>query len=254
MINDYPASQKKRRVVIGRELLAGAAIGLLYPFGLGRSKKRTERKQVQRTLVLLHGYGANRATMFPLAAYLRLRGIKKILFYDYRSRLGVEAAAIKFREYLRQHVKGGRIDLVGHSMGGVVARTYLQLLGGARRVDCCVSLGSPHQGTYNAYWIPNKVGDQLRPDSELIRRLNDTQSVADRVQFFSVIGGSDNIILPRVFARFNQDIHVPDVGHLGLLMSPRVMAEVARCLMPNRYDGDVSRVSSDGSDINALSS
>lgn len=41
----------------------------------------------------------------------------------------MERAAIALRDYLRQHVRGGRIDLVCHCLGGLVARVYLQQLG-----------------------------------------------------------------------------------------------------------------------------
>jgi hypothetical protein len=241
MIKDFEPSKKKSRVLIARELAASLAIGLMYPFGLWSSAKTPLRKKDQRTLVLLHGYAGNRSTLYPLAAYLRLRGINRILFYDYPSRFGAEQAAIGLREFLRKNVQGGRVDLVCHSMGGVVARIYLQLLGGERRVDHCITLGTPHKGTYNAYWIPTRVGDELRPDSVLIKKLNETQDQLKQVKIISIIGGSDNIILPRVFSTHVEAVHIPDTGHLGLLVSKKVMEEVARRLTPSRYD--INRIS-----------
>jgi len=233
LVVDFKPSQKKRRVLIGKEIIASASLGLLYPFGLGNSEKKSGRKKDQRTLVMIHGWGANRSNLYPLAAYLRLNGIKKILFYDYPSRLGAERAAVHFREYLKKHVKGGRIDLVCHSMGGIVARAYLQLLGGHRRVDRCITLGTPHKGTYNAYWIPTKVGDELRPDSELIKKLKDTEHLNEKTEIISIIAGSDNIIIPRVNSGHQNNIFVPDIGHLGMLFSKRVMKEVLGCLKPS---------------------
>jgi triacylglycerol lipase len=234
LIDDYRPSQKKRRVLISKELLASASLGLLYPFGLGQSDRKASRIKDQRTVVMIHGWGANRSNLYPLAAYLRLQGVKKILFYDYPSRLGVERAAVHLRDYLKKHVKGGRIDLVCHSMGGIVARVYLQLLGGHRRVDHCITLGTPHKGTYNAYWIPTKVGDELRPDSDLIKKLEKTEYLNSRTQVTSIVAGSDNIIIPRVNSGHQNSIHVPDVGHLGMLLSRRVMSEVLSCLRPKR--------------------
>lgn len=236
MIIDYKPSDKKSRVLIVKELLAGASLGLLYPFGFGKSDRRTARRKDQRTVVMMHGYMGNRSTLYPMAAYLRFRGIKNILFYDYSSNQGVEQAAIHFRKYLKKHVKGGRVDLVCHSMGGVIARAYIQLLGGGRRIDRCVTLGTPHKGTYNAYWMPTRVGTDLRPDSKLFQRLEKFQECRADVQTFSIVGGSDNIVLPRVFGSHEKTIVVPDTGHLGMLVSKRVMAEVVKCLVPNRCD------------------
>lgn len=41
-----------------------------------------------------------------------------------------------------------KVDLVGHSEGGIVARYYIKTLGGAPKVDSFVSLASPQYGTY----------------------------------------------------------------------------------------------------------
>jgi pimeloyl-ACP methyl ester carboxylesterase len=162
-----------------------------------------------------------------------LFGFKKILFYDYSSRLGVEHAAIGLKLYLKRHVKGGRIDLIGHSMGGLVARTYIQLLGGARRVDHCVTLGSPHTGTYSAYWLPNRVGEELRPDSDILRKLAATFADSGKIKFCSIVGGSDNIVLPRASGPYSTTLSIPDCGHFGLLVSKTVMSEVAKFLQPD---------------------
>ena len=144
---DFPVTDEPAAHIVGRELLALAAVSLLYPFGLWRSAKRTPRRPEQRTVVLVHGYLANRGPLLPLAAYLRTRGHKQILAYEYGGAPGIEQAAIGLRDFLRQRVRGGRIDLVCHSLGGVIARIYLQNLGGARRVDRCITLGTPHRGT-----------------------------------------------------------------------------------------------------------
>ena len=83
-------------------------------------------------MVLVHGYMAKRSTLLPLGTYLRARCLKQQLYFSYRSGGGVEPAARALREHLRRNVGGGRIDLVCHSMGGLVARVYLQDLGGHR--------------------------------------------------------------------------------------------------------------------------
>lgn len=40
-----------------------------------------------------------------------------------------------------------RVDLIGHSQGGLVARYFVKELGGAAVVDSLISLGAPHYGT-----------------------------------------------------------------------------------------------------------
>jgi len=234
VIQDYPVSEQPAWRLVAREALGITAASVLYPFGIRRSQRRTPRQRDQRTVVLVHGYLANRSTLFPLAAYLQLRGFKQVLMFNYDSGAGVDRAALALREYLREHVRGGRIDLVCHSLGGLVARVYLQELGGSRRVDRCITLGTPHRGTYGSYWVWSRVGHELRPDSSLLSRLQASRRGASGVQFVSLIAGSDNLVVPRVFARHDQEDHVPDLGHVSMLFSPRVLRRVADFLVPNK--------------------
>jgi pimeloyl-ACP methyl ester carboxylesterase len=229
MIEDFPVSERPAPEIVAREVLAFAAASLLHPFGWRRGERpRTPREREQRTVVVVPGYLANRTCFLPLAAYLKARGASRVLAYEYASKHGIERAAIELREFLRRHVRGGRIDLVGHSLGGLVARLYLQELGGTRRVDRCVTLGTPHRGTYNAYWLTSRVARELRPDSALLARLESSRAAAASVRFTSIVAGSDNIVIPRVFAAAHEDlVHVPHVGHMGLLFSPTVFRTVA---------------------------
>lgn len=230
MIEDYPASELSALPIVGRELLSLVASGLLYPFGLRKSNAQTARVREQRTVVLVHGYLANRSCFLPLRTYLRARGVRQLVAYEYSGSAGIEQAAIGLREFLQKNVRGGRIDLVCHSLGGLVARVYLQELGGARRVDRCITLGTPHRGTYNAYWVNSRVGSELRPDSALLARLAKSRAGADGVRFSSIVGEADNIILPRVFAADEDCVRVRGLGHIGLLFSPSAFAAVAERL------------------------
>jgi triacylglycerol lipase len=228
MIVDLPPSNRSARELVAREVAAFVGASLLYPFGIARKRTRpTERKAEGRTIVLVHGYLANRSTLLPLHAYLKLRRIGPVLTFDYNSSEGIERSARALRDFCRRHVRGGRIDLVCHSLGGVVARSWLQELGGARRVDRCITLSSPHRGTYGAYWVAGRVGRELRPDSAILARLEGSRDAAARVKFTSIVAGSDNIVFPRVFASHEELVHVPDVGHVGMLFSPRVLRAVA---------------------------
>ncbi len=231
VIKDYPSSQQSTLRLVTAEVVAALAAGLLLPFGMSDSRRRTPRKADQRTVVLVHGYLANRSTLFPLAAYLRWRGCRQILSFNYKSSEGIERGAIALRDYLRRHVRGGRIDLVCHSLGGLVARLYIQELGGERRVDHCVTLGTPHEGTYNAYWVASRVGQELRPDSPLLERLRASCPTVSRVRCLSIVAGSDNLVIPRVFARHAEEVHVPNLGHMGMLFSPYVLRLIADRLL-----------------------
>ena len=226
MIQDYPRSESPLWKLLGGELLAWTGAGLLYPTGMSSPSQRTLRKKDQRTIVLIHGYLANRSGFFPLKTYLQTQGIKTVEF-NYASSNGIEQGAIHLKHFLRQHVRGGKIDLVCHSMGGLVARLYLQELDGARRVDRCITLGTPHHGTYSAYWVRSRVGRELLPDSPLLQRLEASKEKASNVTFTSIVAGADNIVIPRVFAANEETLHVPNIGHMSLLFSLKTFRMIA---------------------------
>ncbi|MBI1318293.1 MAG: alpha/beta fold hydrolase [Candidatus Hydrogenedens sp.] len=241
MIPDYPPSTKPAWSLVVQESLAFMAAAMLYPFGMRRQAVRpTPRLKQQRTVVLVHGYLCNPSIFLPMQAYLRHRGIRQVMAYGYPSTHGVEQGAIGLKRFLREQVRGGEVDLVCHSLGGLVARTYLQELGGARRVDRCITLGTPHLGTYNAYWLANRVGREMRPGSVLLRRLEQSRGATGDVRFLSIIAGSDNLVIPRVFARHEEEVCLPDLGHVAMMFSPRVWRLVSGCLLGETLEGAVN--------------
>lgn len=85
-------------------------------------------------------------------------------YYDWRQSL--ENLANQFKLYLENTVLDGKplntkVNLVGHSMGGMVARTYAQNYG-ADKINKLVTSGSPHQGAIPAWmgWSGAEVGDR----------------------------------------------------------------------------------------------
>jgi pimeloyl-ACP methyl ester carboxylesterase len=187
----------------------------------------------------VHGLGGSRAGFLPLQAWLRLHGHRRQLAFDYRSAGSIERLALQLRRALDAGVGGGRIDLVAHSMGGLVARFYLQLLGGARRVDRLVTLGTPHHGTHAATFIPSALVRQLLPGSPFLQHLN-AQPPPDGVETTSLVAGRDLLIQPVASARcpFGDSVQFPDLGHVELLFRPEVFAEVAvRLRGPRRAVG-----------------
>ncbi len=218
----------KVRSAIGRETLALLAHGVLMPFGLRRPRLNLERRREQRTLVFVHGLAANRSGFLPLQAYLRLHGHHQQLAFNYRSSGSIERQALALKRTIDAKVGGGRIDLVAHSLGGLVSRCYLQLLGGARRVDRLITLGTPHHGTYAATFLPSAFVRQLHPDSAFLRHLNE-QPVPETLRVTSMVAGRDLLIQPvdSSCCPFGESVFFDDLGHVEMLFRPQVFSEIA---------------------------
>jgi triacylglycerol lipase len=213
-----------------REGLALLAHGLLYPLGLRREEHTSGRRREHRTVVFVHGLASNSSAFLPLQTYLRVRGFRHQIAFRYRSRGSIEGLAIDLARELERRVRGGRIDLVAHSMGGLVARCYVQQLRGHRRVDRLITLATPHLGTHAANFLPSALVRQLLPGGPFLRHLNSLE--APSVQTTSLVAGRDVLVQPVAAARcpFGQEVRFTDLGHVELLFRPEVFAEVHRRL------------------------
>jgi triacylglycerol esterase/lipase EstA (alpha/beta hydrolase family) len=226
MPTDYDPIAARDRIIL--EALSAAAHGLMFGLGYLPSRHRPKRARDIRTLVFVHGLWASRASFFPLQGYLRVFRHSRQLSLNYRSSGSIEQIALELKRSIDEQVRGGRIDLVCHSLGGLVARFYLQQLGGARRVDRLVTLATPHRGTHASVYIPTRIVSDLRPGSAFLRSL-DALPEPDGVGCLSVSAGRDLMVLPaqHAFAPFGERIAFDDLGHLDVLLSPRVF-EVVR--------------------------
>lgn len=210
-----------------REALSWAVHGVLFGFGYLPSRHRPLRQKEIRTLVFVHGLGATRASFFPMQGFLRLLSHPRQLSFNYRAPRSIEEAALGLKRHIDRNVRGGRIDLIAHSLGGLVARSYLSQLGGARRVDHLITLGTPHRGTHASIYVPTRLVSELRPGSATLAKL-DALPPPEGVRTLSIAAGRDLMVLPaeHAHAPFGEHRTFEDLGHLDLLLSPRVFETV----------------------------
>lgn len=118
------------------------------------------------------------------------------------------------------------IDLLGFSMGGVIARTWLQEFGGAKRTHRFISVGSPQQGTLTAQCIPAwlfaGLADMKR-GSPLLRSLNDNYAELQKVECISFFCRWDLMVCPgwQAVLPIGKSTAVPVLTHQQLMSHPR---------------------------------
>jgi pimeloyl-ACP methyl ester carboxylesterase len=171
---------------------------------------------------------------------LRRRGFGVVHAVNYGLLTGdLRAAAHELRghvERLCEETGAERVHIVGHSLGGVIARYYVQRMGGSARVDTLVTLGSPHTGTLGAYLLPTTLGRQLRPGSPPLTELELPAPGCD-TRFLVVWSRMDQMVLPQRNARLQhldldvEELELSDVGHLALPIDGRVVRWVVDALI-----------------------
>lgn len=134
-------------------------------------------------VVMVHGFADTGRLFRRLCGELGARGhvCHAPTFHPRSARLGIPDLSGKLASFIRDNAAAGSpVALVGFSMGAVVARHYLQALGGARSTRAFFSIAGPHQGTLNAYLFPGLGTRQMRPGSPFLRELNSgTASLGD---------------------------------------------------------------------------
>ena len=237
----------------------------MYPLGVLAEKARHEVPRdltglspVQRGLLigdieaagtpilLIHGMVDNRSIFTLLRRGLRRRGFGRVLALNYNPLTGdVRAAAEGLAarvELLCAETGYERIHVIGHSMGGVIARYYVQRLGGDARVHTLVTLGTPHGGTLPAHLVPRRLGGHLRPGSDVVAELR-SPAPGCRTRFLAVWSDLDQLIVPKTAARVDhpdlqaRNVLIRGVGHMSLPINRRAVHEISMTLAHLDADG-----------------
>ncbi len=230
------------------ELFVLAGHVIVYPFGLtperrGAAPSTTTDLPVEAAgppVVLLHGFIDNRSVFVVLRRALTRQGRRHLESLNYSPLTrDIRTAA----ELLGRHVEEicartghSRVDIVGHSLGGLIARYYVQRLGGDRRVRTLVTLGTPHGGTAVAPGAGvHPIVRQMRGGSSVIEELR-APAPGCRTRFVSFWSELDQVMAPVETACVAHpdldavNVRVTGIGHLALPVHPTVAAAIREAL------------------------
>lgn len=224
---------------LARELLLTSVHAATYPLGLlpppPFSHDPMPTGIPRRPVLLLHGWVHNRSAFLLMQRGLRRAGLGPLHTFEYPSfSADLDTVAHQVGPVVERIVdRAGRDScvLIGHSMGGLIARQYVQELGGHRHVDTVVTLGTPHRGTYTAYLGVGRAIEQCRPGSDYLRRL-DATAEPGLARWISYYSDLDFMVAPAISAKLTHpalratNVRVRDIGHLSLLLSRSVLEDL----------------------------
>jgi hypothetical protein len=191
-------------------------------------------------VVLLHGFVDNRSVFVLLRRSLARHGHNRAESLNYSLlTCDIRAAA----ELPGRHVEEicartghHQVDIVGHSLGGLIARYYVQRLGGDIRVRTLITLGTAHCGTQMAQLLSaHPLMRQMLPHSDVIEELR-SPAVGCRTRFVSFWSDLDHLMSPVEAACIDHpdllatNVRVTGIGHLALPVHPAVAAGIRQVL------------------------
>ena len=189
---------------LGGELAALGTLAVSMPLGRVLGREHLEPAAPETTpVVFVHGLLGDPSNFLRIRAFLSGLGIRSFASFSYAPRLDYQTLVPRLGEMLDRvcgETGSRRVDLVGHSLGGLTAR-YLVEFGDGRRVRRLVTLGSPY------------YSDRRPPREHAIFAANDVLVPA-----------------PRVTGR--RVVVIPDCGHWNLLRHTEALRAVGRVLRP----------------------
>ena len=162
-------------------------------------------------VVLVHGLCGDPTNFLALKRTLKAAGIRNFATFAYRPQFAYQPMIARLTETIERVCRetgATQVDIVAHSLGGLIARGVAQSAAGTR-VRRLLTLGSPYLSAELA-----------------------TQELA-------IFGASDALVpMPDAKGPQTSVVVVPDCGHVGLLYDPRVASTIISYLcapaMPQR--------------------
>ncbi|MBI5788549.1 MAG: alpha/beta fold hydrolase [Candidatus Schekmanbacteria bacterium] len=206
-------------------LLAGDYLLIPYyywRYGQSRLIKGNTGCRQNNPLILVHGYMMRGGSLWGLKRRLQ-RDQRQVWLFNYSP---PTQAISCFSQQLKEAVElvlaetnKTKVDLIGHSMGGLVILNYLAFLGGDTRVNKVITLGTPYHGSKLWALSLGNCGLQMRPHHELLQKLRES-GVNEKVKFTAIYSEFDELVLPAENARWDapgvNNIPVSGFGHVGI--------------------------------------
>lgn len=181
-----------------------------------------EHRAGDDVVVLVHGFFASAGVWRPLKKRLEEEGAR-VATFTHAPGATVRFIAKQLAKLVDRIHVGARVHIVGHSLGGVVARWYVQESGGHTRVTQTISLASPFGGAPAAQRFPILVGNDLVPHSHVLTRLRSRAHVHD-VPHLSITSDADRMVPSRAAAHQRHDfVLVPGIGHNSMLYDDQIV-------------------------------
>ena len=240
LMNAVFRSQPIRPTLFGLRLVVFEWISTLrayalQPLFLGRPTVRRRAvsapAEPRPPVLLVPGYSLNRSSLQAVARYLHKCGwdwVHVVNNAPFDVPIDTYAAHLAREAQVLQAASGAtEVDIVAHSMGGIVAATYIKQHGGAGTVRRLVTLGTPWAGSRLWVVTQREHGAELAPGHATVQAAQ-----APPCAVTSIWSPHDNIVLPATSSRiaFGDNRMVPNLGHCSLLYAHQAHAAVGEAL------------------------
>lgn len=185
-------------------------------------------------VVFVHGYTGSASNWTTAQSLFRAAGYSssELYAYEYNS-YGDNVANARglatFVSQVRSRTGAARVDIVNHSMGGLVSLWYVKQLGGAQYVAHLASLAGANHGTTSAgACLIFTTCQQMYPGSSFIDTLSAGDETPGSTRYGTWYSPCDGVILPYTSTVLSgaSNNYVACETHLGFLSDTSVLTSV----------------------------
>jgi triacylglycerol lipase len=206
-----------------REARAFARLATLLPLDLGLVVSDGVRDG-DDVVVLVHGALATAGAWRPLRERLMAEGVHSASF-TYAPSAGVVAISSGIAGIVKRLPPRVRICLVGHSLGGLAVRWFVQEAGGDSRVVGTVTVAAPFGGARGASLLPGQAGRDMCRGSPVLERLFVSAHGAG-LPHLSIFGDTDTAVSEHTVFPVGDRLVICGAGHNALLFHDDVAGSI----------------------------
>jgi triacylglycerol lipase len=206
-----------------REARAFARLATLLPLDLGQVLPNGARGG-DDVVVLVHGALATAGAWRPLRERLATERVHSASF-TFGPSAGVVAISNGIAGIVNRLPPQVRICLVGHSLGGLAVRWFVQEAGGDSRVVGTVTVAAPFGGARGASLLPGQAGRDMCRGSQVLERLFASAS-RGALPHLSIFGDADTAVSEHTVYPVGDRLVIRGAGHNALLFHDDVAGSI----------------------------
>ena len=193
----------------------------------------------KRPIILIHGLWNTSAIFNSL--------VKRLDYYDleyyaptlkhYFGRISIIDLAKSLDKLITKKYGNEReVDILGFSMGGIIARYWIKELNGYLKTKKFISIGSPHRGTLTAQLVPKNLFkgiSEMKINSSLLKELSEYDYLLKNIDCISFYTRWDFMVFPgwKAYLPMGRKYSLNIYKHRSLLRNPIALDAIVNSII-----------------------
>ena len=183
-------------------------------------------------VILVAGMRSSGRMLLPLKEFLESKGYPTYLPPEKKNLDHLPKLAKRLIKQV-QKIQKPKVQIVAHSLGGLITLKAMQDPEFAEKVERVIALGSPFRGSLlGVFALHDNNRKFVRYLSEETDELTSHKAINHK--FISLFAEYDEVVIPQKCATLRyakENAEIPIIGHFNLIVDPKAFKEIAKRLV-----------------------